>query len=211
MPTWISINFQDNNSPLIEHLSMFHDHSIILIIMITITTLWIIISNSINNQFTTTTLENQKIEIFWTLAPSLTLLFIASPSIKLLFFTEESFSPSYSVKINGFQWYWSYETIKIEENIQTIDNNFSLRLLTPSNNLVIPAKVPLRLVASSSDVIHSWTIPSLGIKADAVPGRLNQIISIINFPSILNGQCSEICGANHRFIPIQIKSSCLKI
>lgn len=209
MPIWIIINFQDGNSPLIEHLLIFHNHSITLVILITIITLWIIVSNKVGSQFSTVLLENQKMEIFWTLAPSLILFFIASPSIKLLFFTEESFNPSHSIKINGFQWYWSYERSQIEEMIQNMDKNIRLRLLTSSNNILIPAKVPLRLIASSSDVIHSWTIPSLGIKADAVPGRLNQMSSIVNFPSILNGQCSEICGANHSFIPILIKAFCL--
>jgi len=128
---------------------------------------------------------------------------------------DESIDRSLTIKVVGHQWYWSYEysdfwsltdKIQIEFNSYIIpenelENNI-FRLLDVDNHIVIPYNIHIRLLILSSDVLHSWTVPSLGVKADATPGRLNQIKFISQRPGLYFGQCSEICGANHRFIPI---------
>jgi cytochrome c oxidase subunit 2 len=208
MPIWISISFQDRNSPLIEHLSFFHDHTIILISSITLMVGYLLVSSTSSEFFSRVDSENQEIELFWTTLPVGMLVFIAMPSLKILYMADEMTNPSLTLKATGHQWFWSYEYSEIEK-IQFdsyISPDESPRLLQSSNHIVLPNKTPIRLIVSSADVIHSWTIPSLGIKADAIPGRLNQLFTIINRVGLLRGQCREICGTNHSFMPISISS-----
>lgn len=158
-------------------------------------------------------LEGQTIEIIWTILPALTLIFIAIPSLRLIYIIDEINNPSISVKSIGHQWYWSYEysdfkNIEFDSYIIPTNeiNNFNFRLIDVDNRIIVPFKSQIRILVSSIDVIHSWTIPALGVKIDATPGRLNQIRFIINRPGLFFGQCSEICGANHSFIPIVVES-----
>lgn len=205
MPRWTKISFQERNSPTIEHLSIFHDHSIIILIIITISTFYLLSSIIKRKLLNITFIENQEIEIFWTLIPIFILIFIIYPSIKILYIIEENISPSITIKIKGHQWYWSYEYSNLKDlSIDAFITKKIPRLLICNNNLILPTKIPTRLITTSEDVIHSWTVPSLGIKADAVPGRINQIITEITRSGKLTGQCREICGSNHRFIPISI-------
>lgn len=212
MPLWNKISFQDRNSPLIEHLIFFHDHSIIILSAITVITFYLIASSISSKNFNRFFLEAQEIEVFWTSIPALILLFIAIPSLKTLYLIEENINPLISIKGIGFQWNWAYEYSNLKEiNFSSlIIKSNSKRLIDTSNHLVIPIQTPTRIIITSKDVLHSWTIPSLGIKADATPGRINQIIIIINRPSTLIGQCSEICGAGHRFIPISLEATSVK-
>lgn len=209
--TWSNLNFQNRNSPLIEQLIFFHDHSILILILITNLVGYIIISiifNKFNNYFL---LSGQIIEIIWTIIPAIILLFIAFPSLKLLYLLEETNKPFISIKSIGHQWYWKYEysNFNIEfdsyiiNQIELKNNNF--RLLDTDNRIIIPYNYFIRILVTAADVLHSWTIPSLGIKVDATPGRLNQLNFLINRSRIFYGQCSEICGANHSFIPITIE------
>ena len=212
MPIWNKIFLQNRNSPLIEHLSFFHDHRIILIISITIIVLNLIRKTLKYNYLNRFMLESHETELFWTTLPAFMLIFIAIPSLKTLYIIEENINPLLSIKTIGYQWYWSYEypnysNIKFN-SIFYLSNK--IRLETVSNNLVIPTYTPTRILITSKDVIHSWTIPSLGVKADATPGRINQISILINHPRIIIGQCSEICGAGHRFIPIIRESPNIK-
>lgn len=208
MPIWNKISFQNRNSPLIEHLSFFHDHRIILIIIVTIIVISLLktayFTSSINRFF----LESNQTELFWTSLPAIILIFIAIPSLKTLYTIEETFNPLLSIKTIGYQWYWSYEypNLKNKSINALIYPSKKIRLESTSNSLVIPSLTLTKIIISSKDVIHSWTIPSLGIKTDATPGRINQIIIIIKHPRIIVGQCSEICGAGHRFIPIFLES-----
>lgn len=214
MSTWLSFNFQNGNSPLIEHLIFFHDHSIVILSSVTILTLYLIIISLKRKIFRRFFSESQEIEIFWTIIPSFILIFIAIPSLKTLYIMEEIFFPILSLKIIGYQWYWSYEYSEIERlkfNSILINSLGLFRLVEVCNHLVIPFRVPIQLLVRSKDVIHSWTIPSLGLKVDAIPGRINQLIIISNRPGIIVGQCSEICGAGHSFIPIIIESISIKI
>nr|YP_009233450.1 cytochrome c oxidase subunit 2 [Engaewa subcoerulea]AMB27343.1 cytochrome c oxidase subunit 2 [Engaewa subcoerulea] len=213
MMTWGRFSLQDSASPLMEQLTYFHDHTMFILILITSLVAYIMAnssSNSLTNRFL---LENQIIEIIWTILPAIILIFIAMPSLRLLYLLDETNNSSVTIKTIGHQWYWSYEYsdfLKIEFDSYMIPTDildiFEFRLLDVDNRTVLPMNTQIRIVISAADVIHSWTIPALGIKADAVPGRLNQISFLINRPGLFYGQCSEICGANHSFMPIVIES-----
>nr|YP_010350321.1 cytochrome c oxidase subunit II [Ixodes barkeri]UOK09750.1 cytochrome c oxidase subunit 2 [Ixodes barkeri]UOL50393.1 cytochrome c oxidase subunit 2 [Ixodes barkeri] len=211
MMTWSNIMFSDSNSPIMEQMIFFHDHSMLIITMITIITLYMIINilyNSFSSRFL---MEGQEIETIWTVIPAITLIFIAFPSLRLLYLLDESFSSSITIKVIGHQWYWSYEYSDFNIDfdsfmIPTSDlNKNNFRLLEVDNRIVIPFNMNIKFMITSADVIHSWTIPSQGIKMDAVPGRLNQFSSLSNRPGLYFGQCSEICGANHSFMPISLE------
>lgn len=206
MPIWISTLFQDRNSPIIEKISFFHDHRIVVIIFITILTFYLIFSICNTRLFNKFMLEEEATERGWTILPSLALIFIAIPSIKTLYITEDSTSPSISIKVTGHQWYWSYEIPPISEEDCFLAQFKVSRLLISDPSVTLPTKCSTRLLVSSSDVIHSWALPRIGVKIDAIPGRLNQSFMIIKRPGLTSGQCSEICGANHSFIPILIKT-----
>jgi len=209
MSTWLALNFHNRNSPLIEHLIFFHDHSIIILSRITVLILYLIFVSMSSGFYSRFFSESQEVELFWTIIPTLILIFIALPSLKTLYIMEEIFYPIISLKIIGYQWYWGYEYVEINNlsyNSMIISSLRLFRLLETSNHLVIPFQLPIQLIVSSKDVIHSWTIPCLGIKVDAIPGRINQLLMVINRPGLIIGQCSEICGAGHRFMPITMES-----
>jgi len=164
-------------------------------------------------------------EILWTIIPAIILIILAIPSLKLLYsldFLIFEYEPIVTVKVIGHQWYWSYEYI-IFSNFNVLDfevvtfdsylvpddelNLDGLRLLEVDNPLVIPGNTYIRFLVTSVDVLHAWAVPSLGIKVDAVPGRLNQVFTFIKRPGDFYGQCSEICGVNHGFMPIRIVSN----
>ena len=214
MSTWGNISLQDRNSPLIEQLNFFHDHTLLIILLITILVGYIIIILIFNNFTNRFLLHGQTIEIIWTILPAITLFFIAFPSLRLLYLLDEIYKPSLTLKTIGHQWYWSYEysdfkNIEFDSYIIPTNeleiNNF--RLLDVDNRIILPINTQIRIIISAADVLHSWTIPSLGVKIDATPGRLNQTNIFINRPGLFFGQCSEICGANHRFIPIVIETT----
>uniref|UniRef100_UPI0030FE76F7 cytochrome c oxidase subunit II n=1 Tax=Ixodes trianguliceps TaxID=347913 RepID=UPI0030FE76F7 len=211
MMTWSNIMFSNSNSPIMEQMIFFHDHSMLIILMITIITLYMIMNIMFNTFSSRFLMEGQEIETIWTIIPAITLIFIAFPSLRLLYLLDESFSSSISIKIIGHQWYWSYEysDFNIEFDSFMIPssemNSNSFRLLDVDNRMIIPFNTNIKYLISSADVIHSWTIPSLGMKMDAIPGRLNQSFSMANRPGLFFGQCSEICGANHSFMPISME------
>lgn len=215
---WKIVSFQDPVSPIIEQLVIFHDHTIMILIIITITVLYIISSLIINKLTNRFLLEGQIIELVWTLLPAIMLVIIAIPSLKILYLIEEINKPLITIKAIGHQWYWRYEYSdfkKIEfdsymKQTQEISNN-EYRLLEVDNRIALPFNIKARILVSSQDVIHSWTIPALGIKIDGAPGRINQGRILITRPGVFYGQCSEICGANHRFIPIVLESINIKL
>lgn len=212
MATWGYLGFQDRASPLIEQLIFFHDHAIVVLILIT-TLVGYIITTLFFNKFTNRfLLEGQTIEIIWTILPAIILIFIALPSLRLLYLLDEINNPRITLKTIGHQWYWSYEYsdfLQVEFDSYMIPSNElpkdGFRLLDVDNRTVLPINTQIRVLITAADVIHSWTVPALGVKADAIPGRLNQISFLINRPGLFYGQCSEICGANHSFIPIVIE------
>nr|YP_011015277.1 cytochrome c oxidase subunit II [Athousius wudanganus]UBS90999.1 cytochrome c oxidase subunit II [Athousius wudanganus] len=213
MATWLNINTQDSTSPLMEQLIFFHDHTMLILLMITLIVSYIMMTLFFNKFVNRLLLEGQTIELIWTIAPAVTLIFIALPSLRLLYLLDEINYPMLSIKSIGHQWYWSYELSdlkSIEFDSYMIPMNeeklLNFRLLDVDNRLPLPFKSQIRLMVSSTDVIHSWTIPSMGVKIDATPGRLNQSTFFMSRPGIFFGQCSEICGTNHSFMPIVIES-----
>lgn len=217
MATWSNFNLQNGATPLIEQIIFFHDHTLIILVIITILVGYLIINLFFNKYINRFLLEGQIIELIWTILPAITLIFIALPSLRLLYLLDELNNPLITLKSIGHQWYWRYEysdfhNIEFDSYIipsnELSNNNF--RLLDVDNRIVIPINNQIRIIVTATDVIHSWTIPSLGVKVDANPGRLNQTNFYINRPGIFYGQCSEICGANHSFIPIVIESISIK-
>nr|YP_010963629.1 cytochrome c oxidase subunit II [Tribulocentrus zhenbaensis]WKZ08112.1 cytochrome c oxidase subunit II [Tribulocentrus zhenbaensis] len=217
MNSWMSSFMQDSVSPIMEQLILFHDHAMMIVMMITVMVGYVIVTIFMNKMTSRLMLENQTIELIWTLMPAITLIFIAMPSLRILYLIEESMKPMMTIKVIGHQWYWSYEysdfnEIEFESYMKPL-NNLKLsdfRLLDTDNRMIIPFNMMIRILTSSSDVIHSWAIPSAGIKIDASPGRINQGNMIISRPGIYFGQCSEICGSNHSFMPISIESVNMK-
>nr|QQQ88700.1 cytochrome c oxidase subunit 2 [Hyalella sp. n. 1 FZ-2021] len=212
MPTWASLNFQDSASPGMEQLIFFHDFTMVVITLITVMVglnMVYICSYRLTNRFL---LQEQAVEIIWTIFPVFILLMIALPSLKALYLLDDPFNPSLTVKAVGHQWYWSYEysdfpNIEFDSYMLPEETvNAIARLLETDNSLVLPTFSQIRILVTGADVIHSWTVPSLGVKADAVPGRLNQMMMYINRSGIFYGQCSEICGSNHSFMPIKVEA-----
>lgn len=213
MAFWGQLAFQDAASPLISQLILFHDHAIVVVTIIIVFVSYAILSlvtNSFTNRYS---YEAHLIETIWTLTPAVILLFLALPSLRLLYILDELTAPSLTLKTIGHQWYWSYEysdfnDIQFDSYItpssELIPGQF--RLLEVDNRAILPIFSDIRVLITAADVIHSWTVPSLGVKADAIPGRLNQVGFSILRPGLFFGQCSEICGANHSFIPIVIES-----
>lgn len=208
MPTWGSLLFQNGVSPVIEHLIFFHDHIIIVMVLVITIVGYILMNSYINNFYNLKIFQGQELESVWTVMPGVFLLLIAFPSLRLLYLMEERDNYDITIKVIGHQWYWSYEYRDLGfgffDSYILSDNSRIFRLLDVDNLLVVPYSTNIRIIISRIDVIHSWTIPSLGIKVDAIPGRLNQIFLVFKRVGLFRGQCSEICGANHRFIPILI-------
>nr|YP_009753979.1 cytochrome c oxidase subunit II [Oeneis urda]QIT06519.1 cytochrome c oxidase subunit II [Oeneis urda] len=215
MATWTNLNFQNSTSPLMEQIIFFHDHTLIILIIITILVSYLMLSLFFNKYINRFLMESQMIELIWTILPAITLIFIALPSLRLLYLLDELNNPLITLKSIGHQWYWSYEysdfnNIEFDSYMTQFDNNNNFRLLDVDNRIILPMNNQIRILITAADVIHSWTIPSLGVKVDANPGRLNQTSFFINRPGIFFGQCSEICGANHSFMPIVIESVSIK-
>nr|WNL54422.1 cytochrome c oxidase subunit II [Amitermes sp. A MLW-2023a] len=213
MTTWLNLTLQDSASPVMEQLIFFHDHALMIMLMIITTVLYTMAMIIQNKQTSRFILEGQMLETIWTIAPAIILVFIAIPSLRLLYLMDEIHNPVMTLKAVGHQWYWSYEYsdfTKLEFDsymVQQEDQQINtFRLLDTDNRIVLPMNSPIRLIVTAADVLHSWTVPSLGVKTDATPGRLNQVSFSINRPGLLYGQCSEICGANHSFMPIVVES-----
>nr|YP_010454784.1 cytochrome c oxidase subunit II [Pachycephus smyrnensis]ARO34946.1 cytochrome c oxidase subunit II [Pachycephus smyrnensis]UTY22574.1 cytochrome c oxidase subunit II [Pachycephus smyrnensis] len=213
MCTWSLISLQDANSPTMEHLTMFHDHTLFINIVITMVVIYTIVTILAGQFWNRRMAQNQNLELMWTLVPIVILFFMAFPSIKILYLMDEIFSPVLTMKCLGHQWYWSYEysdfnNVEFDAFMiptETLSTH-EFRLLEVNNRTIVPFNNQIRLLVTSLDVIHSWTVPSLGIKIDATPGRINQVFMFLDRPGLYYGQCSEICGANHSFMPISIES-----
>nr|ARK36813.1 cytochrome oxidase subunit 2 [Cynoglossus joyneri] len=207
------LGFQDAASPLMEELLHFHEHALMVVLLISVLVLYIIVTMVTTTLTDKLILDSQLIEIIWTILPALVLAIIALPSLRILYLMDEINDPHLTIKAIGHQWYWKYEYTDYKElafdsyMIPTQDfTPGQLRLLEVDHRMVVPTNSPVRMLVTAEDVLHSWAVPSLGIKMDAVPGRLNQTTLYANRPGVFYGQCSEICGANHSFMPIVIES-----
>uniref|UniRef100_A0AAU6QFY4 Cytochrome c oxidase subunit 2 n=1 Tax=Nepsalus insolitus TaxID=2957736 RepID=A0AAU6QFY4_9NEOP len=218
MATWSNLSLQNSTSPLMEQLIFFHDHTLLILMMITILVAYLLSTLFFNKFINRFLLEGQTIEIIWTILPAVTLIFIALPSLRLLYLLDEVDNPSITLKAIGHQWYWSYEYsdfLNVEFDSYMIPTNElsmnGFRLLDVDNRTTLPTYTQVRMLITAADVLHSWTVPAMGVKIDATPGRLNQTNFFINRPGLFFGQCSEICGANHSFMPIVIESIPMKM
>lgn len=215
------LGFQDPATPIMEGIINFHNDLMVYIVFIVTFVCWILFRTIFfffNNHLTKKFVHGTLIEIIWTLIPAIILILIAFPSFALLYSMDEILDPVMTLKVIGHQWFWEYEysDIQIEDKetisfesylIQESDLNFGhFRLLEVDNRVVLPINTHIRILVSASDVLHCWAIPSLGIKIDACPGRLNQISLFIKREGVFYGQCSEICGINHGFMPIVIEA-----
>jgi len=156
--------------------------------------------------------HNTIIEVLWTVIPIMILVIIAIPSFKLLYFADVTPSAALTVKAIGHQWYWSYEfpDSKVAFDSQMIDDDSlkqgQIRLLDVDNRLVLPVNTNVRVLVASDDVIHAWVVPALGLQINAVPGRLNEIWVNIEREGVYYGQCTQLCGVNHGFMPIAVQA-----
>jgi cytochrome c oxidase subunit 2 len=218
------LSFQDSASPIMEGIVNLHHDLMFFIIFISFFTGVVVLrtigyfSNSDNlNTGSRAVVHGTTIEIIWTVIPSLILIVVALPSFALLYSIDEVINPSLTIKCVGHQWYWSYEYSDFE--LQSGSINFDsyiipedeleigeLRLLEVDNRVVLPFKTHIRLLITAADVLHSWAVPSLGIKVDACPGRLNQTSLFLLRDGVFYGQCSEICGVGHGNMPIVVES-----
>nr|YP_010944237.1 cytochrome c oxidase subunit II [Nectoneanthes uchiwa]WLW41603.1 cytochrome c oxidase subunit II [Nectoneanthes uchiwa] len=213
MSHWSQLSLQDAATPIMTMLISFHDHAMLVIILVLTFVAYAMAALALNKYTSRNTYEAQAIEAIWTILPAFILLFLALPSLQLLYLTDEIVEPGVTVKAIGHQWYWSYEYTDFRDiefdsymlNTEDLTEG-QFRLLEVDNRVVLPMNIEVRLLVSAADVIHSWTVPALGVKADAIPGRLNQLSFITQRPGIFYGQCSEICGANHSFMPIAVES-----
>lgn len=212
------INLQEAFSPSARHINDFHDMMIYIITAICVFVLalliWVVIRyNAKANPTPAKFTHNVMIEIIWTVVPVLILIVIAIPSIKLLYYTDQVAEPEMTIKITGRQWYWDYEYPDHEGiafssyMIADADIDASkgeVRLLSTDTKVVLPIDTNIAIQTTAGDVIHAWAIPALGVKIDAIPGRLNETWVRIEKPGVYFGQCSELCGKDHTYMPIEI-------
>jgi cytochrome c oxidase subunit II len=213
------LGFQDPASPIMDGIISLHHEIMYFLVVIVIFVAWMLarivyLFNGSINKIPSSITHNVSLEIVWTTIPSIILLFLAIPSFSLLYALDELTSPEMTIKVIGNQWYWSYEYSDF--NLETVFDSYivleedlalgALRLLEVDNRLILPIETPIRFLISSTDVLHSFAVPSLGLKMDACPGRLNQVPMWIDRPGVYYGQCSEICGLNHAFMPIVVEA-----
>nr|ACF94326.1 cytochrome c oxidase subunit II [Naja atra] len=214
MPYATQLSLQEATSPVMEEVIFLHDHVLLLTCLMSLVVLMFAATSTTTNlTHNDPTEEVEQLEAAWTAAPIMILILTALPSVRSLYLMEEVFDPYLTIKATGHQWYWNYEysdrtLISFDSYmIQTTDlQNGSPRLLEVDHRMVLPTGLQARIVVTAEDVLHSWAIPSLGVKVDAVPGRLNQLPLATSRSGVFFGQCSEICGANHSFMPIAVEA-----
>ena len=221
------MSFQEGATPIMEGIISLHNDIMCIIVFIVIFVWWMLfrtiyLFTSNKNKKPLHIVHGTTIELAWTIIPSFILMFIAVPSFALLYSMDEVIDPAITIKAIGHQWYWTYEysdyNALVSEGlnfdsymIQEDDLELGqLRLLEVDNRVVVPTKTHIRILITSADVIHAWAIPSLGVKADAMPGRLNQAQMFIKREGVFHGQCSELCGVNHGFMPIVVEGVSFK-
>jgi cytochrome c oxidase subunit 2 len=227
VPSNRQYGFQDPATSYFEGMIDLHHDLMFFMVLVTVFICYLLFSlvfnfdNKFNKQPPVDLQANSLIEIIWTMVPGLIILSLALPTFALIYSMEEILSPTITVRVVGNQWYWTYEHCDylkkgVRYSLQFSSNMLSdktvastkgkaLRLLSTDNILVLPSKVLIRFNVTSHDVIHSWAVPSFGIKLDGTPGRTNSATFSIKRNGMFYGQCSEICGVLHGFMPIQVK------
>jgi cytochrome c oxidase subunit 2 len=222
-PEPFQIGFQDGASPGYTGIVALHDSIFFYLVLISVGVFWILFSVMINFSTTKSPIiykyanHGTLIELIWTISPALVLIAIAFPSFKLLYMLDEVISPALTIKVSGNQWFWSYEYSDfIREGGDPIEFDSYMipesdlelgqfRNLDVDNRVVIPVDTHVRFIVTGRDVIHNFAVPALGLKIDGVPGRLNQTSVILKRTGVFYGQCSEICGVYHGFMPVAIE------
>nr|WGU50330.1 cytochrome c oxidase subunit 2 [Laemobothrion sp.] len=207
---WMT-SITNGSSSLMEQLSAFHDHTMFILVfigsLISFYVLFLMMSKMTNRSI----VLNEGLEVVWTVFPAIILIVIGLPSLKILYIMESTTNPCITIKAMGHQWYWSYEFpldggFEFDSYMSPSDGGGDdSRLYDVDNRVVTIKDMTMRVVCSSTDVIHSWTVPALGVKVDANPGRLNQCMIEPTRFGIFYGQCSEVCGALHAFMPIAVE------
>jgi cytochrome c oxidase subunit 2 len=232
MPAWLYcdapepwlLGFQDSGSPGHEGITELHDTVFFYLVLIGIGVSWFLVSVVVGFNSTVQPLSHKYynhgtlVELVWTVTPALVLVAIAFPSFKLLYVLDEVVSPSLTIKVVGHQWYWSYELCDfVDEGGSPVEydsymipegdlEDGQLRLLEVDNRIVLPVDTHVRFIVTGADVIHSFAVPSLGLKVDACPGRLNQTSVVAQRAGVYYGQCSELCGVYHAYMPIVVEA-----
>lgn len=213
MAQWGQLTFQDAASPIITELINLHDHAILVVALVVSFVRYILTVIILTSYTSRKIIDADTLETIWTIIPAVILIILALPSLRLLYLMDEIPQAQVVFKVIGHQWYWSYEYIGL---LPFAFDSFILptsdlppggfRLLEVDHRAVLPIDTEIQALVTAADVIHSWAIPSLGVKIDAIPGRINQVGLNILRPGVFYGQCSEICGADHSFIPIVIEA-----
>nr|YP_007890606.1 cytochrome c oxidase subunit II [Histiona aroides]AGH24100.1 cytochrome c oxidase subunit 2 [Histiona aroides] len=215
-------DFQDPASPIMEGIINLHHDLMFFLVIIAVFVLWVLLRtvylfDRSRGHEPSKVVHGTVLEIVWTIVPSFILLAVAIPSFALLYAIDEASDPAITIKVIGHQWYWVYEysDYTVDSSSLAFESFMvpeadlklgQLRLLEVDNRIVVPTNTHIRFLITSADVLHSWAVPSLGVKVDAMPGRLNQATVFIKRDGVYYGQCSEICGVNHAFMPIVVES-----
>jgi cytochrome c oxidase subunit II len=212
------LGMQAPATPVKDRLSAFHDELLVIIFLIALFVLGLLLYvilrfNQQRNPVPTRTSHNTVIEMLWTVIPVLILVIIAIPSFKLMYYMDRVPNPDMTIKVTGHQWYWSYDYP--DQGDLTFDSNLipesdlkpgQKRLLDVDNPLVVPVDTVIRVYVTGTDVIHSWFVPSFGVQEYAIVGRLNESWMKVEHPGVYYGQCNQICGVNHAFMPIKVEA-----
>jgi cytochrome c oxidase subunit 2 len=212
------LGFQPAASPVMAQLDSLHDLLLWIITLVSIFVLALLVYACLRFRASRSASPSRRthhtlLEIAWTALPVLILVVIAIPSFKLLYFMDRVQEPEMTIKAVGHQWYWSYEYpddgeftfdayLVADEDLQ----EGQPRLLATDNAVVLPVETDIRVLITATDVLHSWAVPAFGVKTDAVPGRVNETWVRIDEPGMYYGQCSELCGDFHGFMPIMVRA-----
>ena len=215
-PTPWQMGLQEAATPLMQSIDDLHDILLIVITLITLFVLGLLLYvmwrfRESRNPTPTRTTHNTVVEVLWTVIPVVILVLIAIPSFKLLYYSDTIPKADLTVKAIGHQWYWSYEypdhgnftfdaTILADDELK----EGQPRLLEVDSRIVVPVNKVVRVQVTADDVLHAWAIPAFGVKVDGVPGRLNEVWFKAEKTGVYYGQCSELCGVNHGFMPIRV-------
>jgi cytochrome c oxidase subunit II len=215
------MGFQPGASPMKEEMIAFHDGKLMPIItgitiFVMLLLLYVMVRfNAKANPVPSKTTHNTILEAVWTIVPVVILLWMVVPSMRILYFADRTHEADMTLKITGHQWFWEYD-YQDHGDINVISNFIpddkidkkkgQLRLLSTDNPIVLPVDTNIRLLITAVDVIHAWAVPSFGVKLDAMPGRMNETWVRIDKEGTFYGQCSELCGTNHAFMPIEVNA-----
>ena len=214
------MNFPPSYTPLMEKVASLHDLLLVIITLISVFVLVLLVYamwkfHASRNPTPTTVTHNTVLEIAWTIIPILILVVIAIPSFRLLYYGDKAVDAALTVKVTGHQWYWSYEYpdqggFSVDSRILSEADRAKLkpnepRMLAVDEEMVIPAGAVIRIIGTAADSMHGWTVPGFGIKKTVIPGRLNEGWISVPKVGLYFGQCSQICGNNHSYMPIAVK------